>query len=123
MGGTDGRQGPGTLAGELDLEIKDDDSILIGIKEQLMSHTTHEGQTIFIHNGDYSGYIEIVGPAEEPGYSGEKDPTIGQVYIPFEDLADFIDDVRHNEEVSALEEAYEQKKARRRARAEKGNNI
>jgi hypothetical protein len=86
-----------------------------------MSHTTVKGKTTFIHNGDYSGYIEIVGPADEPGY--ERGEVLGQVYIPFEDLADFVDDIRHDEEISALEEAYEQKKARRRARAEKGSNI
>jgi hypothetical protein len=88
-----------------------------------MSHTTREGQTTFIHNGDYSGYIEIIGPTSEPGYPGEETGGEGQVFIPFEDLADFVDDMRHDEEVSALEEAYEQKKARRRARAEKGTNI
>jgi hypothetical protein len=87
-----------------------------------MSHTTVEGKTTFIHNGDYSGYIEIVGPTDEPYADGPAE-TVGQVYIPFEDMADFVDDVRHDEEVSALEEAYEQKKARRRARAEKGSNI
>ena len=86
-----------------------------------MSHTTVKGQTTFIHNGDYSGYIEIVGPADEPGYSADK--ALGQVYVPFEDLADFVDDIRHDEEMSALEEAYEQKKARRRARADKVANI
>lgn len=60
-----------------------------------MSHTTNApGGTAFIHNGDYSGDVEIVAA----------DKTRG-VTIPFEDLMWVVADYVRLQRISKIEEA------------------
>jgi hypothetical protein len=58
-----------------------------------MSHTTNHGGTRFIHNGDYSGEVEIQHSDQEA------------VWVPFSDLLQFVADYVRQEKIAKLEQA------------------
>lgn len=57
-----------------------------------MSHTTKIGATVFIHNGDFSGDIEIVRPD-------------GKLTVPFEDVASIVAEFVKQRRIEDLESA------------------
>jgi len=66
-----------------------------------MSHTTRINDSVFIHNGDYSGDVRIHHPQDQ-----DSPPTpLVEATIPMEDLLGFVGQYFKDLIISGLEES------------------
>jgi len=64
-----------------------------------MSHTTRINETIFIHNGDYSGDVLVSNPRDQ-----ERFTPLVEATIPMEDLLGFVGEYFKDLMITGLEE-------------------